>query len=323
VRTGGYGHAAGGRRAAAHPRAPCHPTSIQAGDSTYELLSLCGEPVFRDVREEQIAVAEGDGQRVAGASTVVLKETWTYDFGPARWCASSTSATAGSPGSGPGLRLLGVNRRARLRPPSPRATNPRHVRNREGDAPRRDAEGNRPRNPGGDFVREKIGQGLAKAAYVARLDGEPVDLSRPLDRDVRLEVVTPGTRRRSRLRATTPPTSWPASSRSSTGDAGHHRPVHRGRLLLRLRPRDPFTPRTSRRSRRPPRGHRFRSPLPPRGGVDGRRAGPLREAGEGYKVEIVRTSPPGGRRRSPSTGTATGWISASGPTGRPPPASGW
>ena len=42
----------------------------------------------------------------------------------------------------------------------------------------------------GDFVREKIGQGLAKAAYVARLDGEPVDLSRPIDRDVRLEVVT-------------------------------------------------------------------------------------------------------------------------------------
>src|SRR5512140_3918319 len=41
-----------------------------------------------------------------------------------------------------------------------------------------------------DFVREKIGAGLAKAAYVARLDGEPVDLSRPLDRDARLEVVT-------------------------------------------------------------------------------------------------------------------------------------
>src|SRR5512137_2127094 len=41
-----------------------------------------------------------------------------------------------------------------------------------------------------DFVREKIGAGLAKAAYVARLDGEPVDLSRPIERDVRLEVVT-------------------------------------------------------------------------------------------------------------------------------------
>jgi threonyl-tRNA synthetase len=41
-----------------------------------------------------------------------------------------------------------------------------------------------------DFVREKIGPGLAKAAYVAKLDGEAVDLSRPIDRDARLEVVT-------------------------------------------------------------------------------------------------------------------------------------
>lgn len=83
VRTGGYGRAPGGRRTpSALPRAPCQPTSIRAGDSTYDLLSLCGEPVFRDVREEQIAVAEGDGQWMAGASTLVLKETWTYDFGP-------------------------------------------------------------------------------------------------------------------------------------------------------------------------------------------------------------------------------------------------
>ena len=82
VRTGGYGRAPGGRRVgSALPRAPCQPTAIRAGDSTYDLLSLCGEPVFRDVREEQIAVAEGDGQWVAGAATVVLKETWTYDFG--------------------------------------------------------------------------------------------------------------------------------------------------------------------------------------------------------------------------------------------------
>ena len=41
-----------------------------------------------------------------------------------------------------------------------------------------------------DFVREQIGPGLAKAAYFAKLDGEPVDLSRPLDRDGKLEVVT-------------------------------------------------------------------------------------------------------------------------------------
>src|SRR5512140_819298 len=41
-----------------------------------------------------------------------------------------------------------------------------------------------------DFVKTSIGAGLAKAAYVAKLDGEPVDLSRPLEHDVKLEVVT-------------------------------------------------------------------------------------------------------------------------------------
>ncbi len=41
-----------------------------------------------------------------------------------------------------------------------------------------------------DFVREQIGAGLARAAYFAKLDGQPVDLSRPLDRSARLEVVT-------------------------------------------------------------------------------------------------------------------------------------
>ena len=41
-----------------------------------------------------------------------------------------------------------------------------------------------------DFVRTSIGAGLAKAAYFARLDGEPVDLSRALTRDAKLEVVT-------------------------------------------------------------------------------------------------------------------------------------
>jgi threonyl-tRNA synthetase len=41
-----------------------------------------------------------------------------------------------------------------------------------------------------DFVRTSIGAGLAKAAYFAKLDGEPVDLSRTLEKDARLEVVT-------------------------------------------------------------------------------------------------------------------------------------
>ncbi len=41
-----------------------------------------------------------------------------------------------------------------------------------------------------DFVKTSIGAGLAKAAYFAKLDGEPVDLSRKLERDARLEIVT-------------------------------------------------------------------------------------------------------------------------------------
>jgi Protein of unknown function (DUF2845) len=82
VRSGGYGRGPGNRRDSVVPRAPCDPTSIRAGDSTYEVLSLCGEPVFRDVREEQVTVAEGDGVWSTGATTWIVKETWTYDFGP-------------------------------------------------------------------------------------------------------------------------------------------------------------------------------------------------------------------------------------------------
>ena len=41
-----------------------------------------------------------------------------------------------------------------------------------------------------DFVKLHIGAGLAKAAYIARLDGQPVDLARTIDADARLEVVT-------------------------------------------------------------------------------------------------------------------------------------
>ncbi|HZZ83336.1 MAG TPA: threonine--tRNA ligase [Anaeromyxobacteraceae bacterium] len=41
-----------------------------------------------------------------------------------------------------------------------------------------------------DFVREQIGAGLAKAAYAARLDGQPVDLARAIEQDGKLEVIT-------------------------------------------------------------------------------------------------------------------------------------
>ena len=41
-----------------------------------------------------------------------------------------------------------------------------------------------------DFVKLHIGAGLAKAAYFAKLDGQPVNLARTIDADARLEVVT-------------------------------------------------------------------------------------------------------------------------------------
>ena len=41
-----------------------------------------------------------------------------------------------------------------------------------------------------DFIRESIGQGLAKAAVIAKVDGQEMDLSRPLEQDAKLEVVT-------------------------------------------------------------------------------------------------------------------------------------
>jgi hypothetical protein len=84
VRSGGYGRASDVRRrdGAVVPRAACEPAAIRTGDTTYDLLSLCGDPVFRDQREEQVAVAESDGQVAVGSATTILKETWTYDFGP-------------------------------------------------------------------------------------------------------------------------------------------------------------------------------------------------------------------------------------------------
>ncbi len=41
-----------------------------------------------------------------------------------------------------------------------------------------------------DFVKTSIGVGLAKAAVVAKLDGQPVDLTRAIEADAKLEVVT-------------------------------------------------------------------------------------------------------------------------------------
>src|SRR5215468_6337811 len=45
----------------------------------------------------------------------------------------------------------------------------------------------------GDFVKESIGPGLAKAAVLARFNGQDIDLSRSLNESGKLEVLTPKT----------------------------------------------------------------------------------------------------------------------------------
>lgn len=52
------------------PRASCDHSVLRTGLSTFDVLALCGQPAFQDVRLEVWGVGE------------VLVEVWTYDFGP-------------------------------------------------------------------------------------------------------------------------------------------------------------------------------------------------------------------------------------------------
>lgn len=82
VGTLGYGRAAAPPAEAPIPRAACEPASIRPGDATYDLLSRCGDPVYRDAVEEQIAVTQGDARAAQGGTITRVRETWAYDFGP-------------------------------------------------------------------------------------------------------------------------------------------------------------------------------------------------------------------------------------------------
>ena len=132
--------------------------------------------------------------------------------------------------------------------------------------------------------------GLAKAALLARFNGDEVDLSR------RSEQREAGDRHREEPRGararsvTTPRTSWRASCSGSS-------PAPRSPSARRSRTASTTTStassrsprRTSRRSRRR-RTRRSRKDLPvrPRGGLDGRGASrSSRSMGEKFKVEIV------------------------------------
>ena len=167
----------------------------------------------------------------------------------------------------------------------------------------------------------QIGAGLAKAAYFAKLDGVPVDLARPLDRDAKLEVVT---------------TKSPEALEVARHDAAHVMASAVQRLFpgtqVTIGPaiEDGFYydfvageglhPRRPREDRDRRSHEEIKADLPVRReevSMDDALA--LFEAkGEKFKVEIVEDIAPRARRRSRSTGTATGSTSASGRTARRP-----
>ncbi len=89
----------------------------------------------------------------------------------------------------------------------------------------------------GTTVAEAIGPGLARAALAMKLDGTLVDLATLIEHDARVQFVT----RRDEaalgmIRHDAAHVLAEAVQDLYPGHAGHHRPVDRGRLLLRFRP---------------------------------------------------------------------------------------
>jgi hypothetical protein len=74
IATGDYGYDAG------HPSARlCDSAEIQTGISQYEILQRCGEPAFKDSRQEgQLISVDKNTNRL----TTKHIDEWTYNFGP-------------------------------------------------------------------------------------------------------------------------------------------------------------------------------------------------------------------------------------------------
>jgi hypothetical protein len=65
----------------------CGTGVVNEGDSTFELLHVCGEPTLREQTERRIAYDLYDhlqGRYVTAYDTVPV-EIWTYNFGPQRF----------------------------------------------------------------------------------------------------------------------------------------------------------------------------------------------------------------------------------------------
>ena len=93
-------------------------------------------------------------------------------------------------------------------------------------------------------VAASIGPGLAKAALAGRVDGVLVDTSALIDHDATLSIVTDKDPDGLEIiRHSTAHLLANAVQELYPGRAGHHRPGHRGRLLLRFRLQAPVLDR--------------------------------------------------------------------------------
>jgi hypothetical protein len=74
ITTGDYGYG-GGRSSAGL----CDAGEMQTGVTQYEILQRCGEPAFKDSRqEERLATVDDHNSRL----TIKRIDEWTYNFGP-------------------------------------------------------------------------------------------------------------------------------------------------------------------------------------------------------------------------------------------------
>ena len=77
IATGGYGYDE------AHPSVkPCDDDEIKSGLTQYEILQRCGEPSFKDTRqEERLTSMDEHSKRL----TINRIDEWTYNFGPTQF----------------------------------------------------------------------------------------------------------------------------------------------------------------------------------------------------------------------------------------------
>lgn len=78
IRTGNYGY---GRNAKPEQR-ECSEQVVSVGDTKSDVIAKCGEPAWKDTRQEELKEKLDDGRE---HKILVTIEDWTYNLGPNRF----------------------------------------------------------------------------------------------------------------------------------------------------------------------------------------------------------------------------------------------